>query len=186
MSKPDPLKSEGGKRGTERPRNNGSGRFVKSSGSAERAAEAAKLRSTGMSWDDVALALGFADASGAYRAAQEAMRAIAEPARELRAMELARLDFALRMAWQVMVTEHITVSQGRVVLHPETGLPLRDHGPVLAAIDRVIKIGERRARLLGLDAPTKIEAITVDQIEHAITQLAEELGVHDPRPAIGA
>ena len=32
---------------------------------------------------------------------------------------------------------------------------LRDYAIKLAAMDRLLKIGERRARLLGLDAPTK-------------------------------
>lgn len=185
MARSDAINPPPRKSGTQRPRNGGSGKFVKSAVSAERAAEAAKLRTTGLSWDDIAKALGFADGSGAYRAAQQAMRAIAEPAQELRAIELARLDFALRMAWQAMTAEHITVQQGRVVTDPVTGLPLRDWGPVLAAIDRVVKLGERRAKLLGLDAPTKIEAITVDQIEAAINQLADELGMND-RPAIEA
>ncbi len=186
MSKPDPLKPPARNLGLGRPRNKGTGKFVASADAAERAAEAAKLRTTGMSWQDVADALGFADASGAYRAAQDAMRAIAEPARELRAIELARLDFALRTAWQAMTAKHVTVSQGRVVLDPVSGEPLRDWAPNLAAIDRVVKIGERRARLLGLDAPTKIEAITPDRIEAEIERLAEELGINGPRPAIGA
>lgn len=180
MSRSDPVKPP--RRGA-RTRSSGTGRFVQEVETAERDAKAAELKATGMSYGAVARALGFADESGAYRAAQRAMRAIAEPARELRALELARLDFALQAAWKIMTMAHIAVSNGRVVLHPETGAPLRDYGPVLAAIDRVIRIGERRAKLLGLDAPTKIEAITVDQIEQAINQLAEELGMNDPRPA---
>lgn len=184
MSKPDEVKGRGSRDPGPRTRNSGSGRFVKTAEAAERDAEAARLRSTGMSYGDIAKALGYADASGAHMACSRAMKVIAEPARELRAIELARLDLILREAWTVMVTEHITVSQGRVVAHPDTGLPLRDHGPVLAAIDRILKIAERRARLLGLDAPTKIEAITVDQIEAAIAQLSEELGMNDPKPAI--
>lgn len=185
MSKPDEINPRPRRDPGPRTRNSGSGRFVKTTEGAERDAEAAKLRSTGMAYADIARTLGYADASGAHLACSRAMRAIAEPARDLRAIELARLDLILREAWAVMVAEHITVSQGRVVNHPDTGLPLKDHGPVLAAIDRILKIAERRARLLGLDAPTKIEAITVDQIESAINQLAEELGVND-RQAIGS
>jgi len=178
------TRSDPGNRRERKPpaRNSGTGRWVKDIESAERDAEAARLRATGLSYSDVARQLGFADESGAFRAATRAMRAIAEPARELRAIELARLDFALQAAWKVMTMVHVAVSNGRVVLHPETGEPLRDYGPVLAAIDRVVRIGERRCKLLGLDAPTKIEAITVDQIEHAINQLAAELGMNDPKP----
>ncbi|MFC6575537.1 hypothetical protein ACFQBS_02020 [Planomonospora parontospora] len=43
----------------------------------------------------------------------------------------------------------------------EEGVAL-DHGAVLAAMDRVLKIMDRRARLLGLDAPARHEVLTLD------------------------
>ncbi|GAA2395473.1 hypothetical protein GCM10010404_61300 [Nonomuraea africana] len=63
----------------------------------------------------------------------------------------------------------MTVSQGRVVrlgqpfidddgnaaVDDGRGEPLEDDAPVLAAIDRMLKIQERRAKLLGLDIPVK-------------------------------
>ncbi len=184
MTTPGARKPPPARKALERPRNSGNGKFVKSVDTAERDADACRLRTTGASYADIAKALGFADAAGALRAVQRGMQSIvAEPARELRAIELARLDLALRHAWEVMTRVHITVSQGRVVLDPATGEPLRDYGPVLAAIDRVIRIGERRAKLLGLDAPTRIEAITVDQIEAEINRLALELGMSGSKPA---
>lgn len=35
---------------------------------------------------------------------------------------------------------------------------LLDSGPVLAALDRVLRIQERRAKLLGINAPKKVTA----------------------------
>ena len=50
---------------------------------------------------------------------------------------------------------HVAISNGRVVYQGEN--PVKDDGPALQAIDRLLKIQERRARLIGLDAPVKHE-----------------------------
>jgi len=63
----------------------------------------------------------------------------------------------------VLERNHFTVTQGgQVVYHG--GEALVDDAPVLAAIDRLLKIDEqrrrvdeRRSKLLGLDMPTKVE-----------------------------
>lgn len=55
--------------------------------------------------------------------------------------------------------EPVTDDQGNIIYASE---PLLDSGPILAAIDRLNKIAERRAKLLGLDAPTKAEVTTYD------------------------
>ena len=56
-----------------------------------------------------------------------------EAADEVRALELARLDALLAALW------------------PQQGEP--------AVVDRVLRIMERRAKLLGLDAPTRVDAV---------------------------
>lgn len=47
----------------------------------------------------------------------------------------------------------------------------------LQAIDRLLRISERRSRLLGLDAPvrTRVGTITLDAIESEIERLEREL-----------
>lgn len=88
-----------------------------------------------------------------------------------RRLELARLDHLHSKAMEVLEAFHPMVnagavvrdvvedSDGRVIIDDETGKPktvrLRDQGPLLQAIDRVVRVSERRARLLGLDMPTK-------------------------------
>lgn len=163
----------------------GKGRFIRSIDTAERDAQACRLRSEGRNYDEIARDLGFSDRSLARRAVERALMAvIAEPAAQLRTLELARLDLLLGKAWGVLQAEHIVVSQGRVMAHPDTGEPMRDHTPVLHAIDRVLRISERRCKLLGLDAPVRVEAITVDMVEAEIVRLAAELGMSDARPVL--
>jgi hypothetical protein len=48
------------------------------------------------------------------------------------------------------------VSHGKVVEDPAGG-PLEDSAPRLAAIDRLLRVEERIAKLMGLDAPTRSE-----------------------------
>lgn len=151
------------------------GRFVKSVETAKRDAEAAQLRADGKTYDQIAAELGFSDRSLARRSVERALAAIVqEPADELRRLELLRLDAMWVEAVKVMTTEHITVSQGRVV--ERDGVPIKDDAPTLAAIDRLLKIMERRAKLVGLDSATKVEVLSVDLIDREIAKLTAELG----------
>jgi hypothetical protein len=76
---------------------------------------------------------------------------------------LARLDGLEEAAREVLHRHHITVSNGRVVTLNDTPIP--DAGPVLAAIDRLIKVEDAREknaaalrRLFGLDMPVRVDA----------------------------
>jgi hypothetical protein len=99
---------------------------------AQKKAAALEMRGRGRSYDEIAAALGYADKSGAWRLVEAALgELIREPAEAVKALELERLDKALAALWP-------QVSTGDVF-----------------AIDRLIKIMDRRSRYLGLDAPTK-------------------------------
>lgn len=171
----------------------GNGQFVKSADTAERDAEACRLRTRGLSYREIAAALGYDGEGSAYNAVKRSLNAtLAEPAEEVRKTELQRLDDLYRAALAVLERMHVTVSNGRVVQHRVAGtgtwdaeagrwvdaewVDLADDAPVLAAIDRLLKIQERRARLLGLDAPVKHEVRNVDaldaEIEHLVARLA--------------
>jgi hypothetical protein len=91
--------------------------------------------------------------------------------------ELLRLDELEKRARRVLDRHHITVNNGRVIAID--GEPLQDDGPVLAAIDRLIKIedarrknNESQRKLLGLDAPTKVDA-QVTEVTQQDIELAE-------------
>lgn len=86
-----------------------------------------------------------------------------------------RLDRLESAALKVLERHHITVNNGRVIT--VDGEPLLDDAPVLAAIDRLVKIeaervrnGEALRRLLGLDMPVKVDATV-----HETTQQDLEL-----------
>jgi hypothetical protein len=153
----------------------GRGRFVKSLETAKRDAEAAQLRAEGKTYDQIAETLDFSDRSLARRAVERALAAtVREPADELRQLELIRLDALWVEAVKVMTTEHITVNNGRVI--EVDGVPLKDDAPTLSAIDRLLKIMERRAKLVGLDSATKVEVLSVDALDKEIERLTAELG----------
>ncbi|MDV9194326.1 hypothetical protein [Streptomyces sp. Wh19] len=167
----------------------GKGRFVRTLSTAEREAEAARLRSLGWTYQRIADELGWANKGDAHHAVQKVLRdTVQEAADDLRTLEVERLRGELeRLAaveaevWTVLKREHVTVSNGEIVRLD--GAPLPDDGPVLQAVDRLIKIedarrrnSERRAKLLGLDAPVKQTIALTDERAAAIEALVEELG----------
>ncbi|WP_327333709.1 hypothetical protein [Streptomyces anulatus] len=153
----------------------GKGRFTRTLTTAEREAEAARLRSLGWTYQRIADHLGWANKGDAHHAVSKVLRdTVQEAGDELRALELTRLDRLEIAANEVLEREHVTVSNGRIVVLGESPLP--DDAPVLAAIDRLLKIQERRARLLGLDAPTKQNISISPERAAALEQLVEELG----------
>lgn len=132
----------------------GNGRYTRSRSTAARDAAACRLRARGLTYEQIATDLGMASRSSAYDAVQRALTAtVKEPADEVRQIELVRLDELHRAALAVLEGTHYVVDKGQVVIWE--GAPLVDDGPVLAAVDRLLKVQERRARLLGLDIPVK-------------------------------
>jgi hypothetical protein len=102
--------------------------------------KALTLRKAGVSYVDIAKTLGYKDHSGAWRAVKAGLKkTLQEPADELRTLELARLDDMLKA-----IANHISAGN-------------------LTAIDRALKIQARRAALLGLDMPAKVDVTTDGQ-----------------------
>ena len=150
-------------------------RFARTLETAERDGEIARLRSTGMSFADIGAQFGIsrqAAHQGFKRALAETVR---EASEDVRVTELARLDRLYQEALAVLAARHLVVQNGRVVRDAD-GEPLVDPKPRLGAIDRALKVQERRAKLLGLDAPTKNDVRVTDSLDSRIEQLAAELG----------
>lgn len=140
---------------TEQARNS-RGAFVRTPETARRDAEAAELRAQGYTYQQIADQLRYSDKGEAHHAVQRALQAIVkEPAEKLRTLELARLDAMYEAAMRVLERKHVTVSNGQVIRLDNE--PIEDDTPVLQAIDRLLKVQERRARLLGLDAPKQLD-----------------------------
>lgn len=151
---------------------------AQSVGIAERRAKAVDMRMAGSSYKAISDELGYKTASAACQDVSRALeQAVADQTRSVEAYreeELQRLDLLLVEAWTILKRAHITVSHGRII-KDDFDEPILDDGPTLQAIDRILKIQERRSKFLGLDAPTKVEAITVDAIDDAIAKLVAEL-----------
>lgn len=113
----------------------------------KRQREALAYREAGLSYAEIATELGYANEGGAYKAVQRGLqRALQEPAAHVRALSLSRLDRMLRAIWRAVI------------------------GGDLFAIDRALKIEERRAKLLGLDKADMVD------IEERIRLIARALG----------
>jgi len=123
----------------------------------ERQRQALELRKSGVSFEVIAKKVGYKDASGAYRAVQTALKkTLQEPADELRAIEVERLDQMLLGLWPKAVKGDTW------------------------SVDRVIRIMERRATLLGLDAPLKREITTDITLRDFAERAATQAGL-DPK-----
>jgi hypothetical protein len=158
----------------------GNGRFERNPDTAARDAQAARLRTRGLTYRQIADELGFAGPGKAHEAVKRVLaETVQDAADDLRAVELERLDQMYQAALKVLETEHYAISHGKVIYLEDGGPPLADDGPVLAAMDRLLKIQERRAKLLGLDAPAKTNVTVSDAITSEIEQLAAQLGMSE-------
>jgi hypothetical protein len=151
----------------------GKGRYIRTPETAERDARAAQLRAEGWKLQDIANELGYTDKSNARQAIQRALREIVQgPAEALIQQEAARLDSLYEEALDVLHRDHVMVSHGHIV-KGEDGNPLPDHGPKLAAIDRLVKVRESYRRLFGLDARQKIDV--AGGVRYEIVGLADDV-----------
>lgn len=102
--------------------------------SHQKAVKAVELRKAGMTYVQIAQAVGYGSPEAACKAVSRALEeSIVEPTQGLIQLETERLDRLMLALWK----DATNGNQG--------------------AVDRVLKIMERRAKLLGLDRPTKFE-----------------------------
>lgn len=157
----------------------GNGKFLPSIENLERDTEACKLRTAGWSYPEIAAHLGYHDGSGAFKAVNRMIHRMAqEPTAELVKLEVERLDVLWRDAMEVMRNKHLIVQNGKVVLGTN-GEPMEDDAPRLAAINHLLAIQARRAKLLGLDAPKKVEVLTMEAIKAEIDRMETAMGIAD-------
>lgn len=136
-------------------------------------AEIVALRRQRLSQQEIARRLGISQQRVSQLYRQTLAEIPAQQVDEHRLEDLEQLDYLASKAIEVLERQHVTVSNGRVVsLNDE---PIEDDAPVLAAIAALLKVQERKAKLLGLDAPTKHEVVTLDAIDAEIARLNAEL-----------
>jgi hypothetical protein len=148
----------------DRPHNNNTGRFEPTQDTADRAAQAARLRKQHpqMTYQQIADAVGYSDRGNAWRAIQRCREAVIRQAgAELVESESQQLDDLYVMALEIIERNHVVVSHGRVITmpDPETGeeKPLLDDGPRLQAINTALRIRDQYQNLHGAKQPAKVE-----------------------------
>lgn len=166
------------------------GHYVRTVEAAERDTEAARLHAHGYTDRMIAERLGYPSPQAAGEGRRKILAEIQQaPAAEIIAGEVRKLDMELVRLEQleikvrsVLDAEHITVSNGKIILDPRTDQPLADDSPILQAADRLVKIedarrrnAERRAKLLGLDAEQKVS------VSGGATTLADLLAATEPK-----
>lgn len=123
---------------------------------AERQRRALQMRKSGSTFDQIAKAVGYSNESGARKAVFTALKKLVqEPAEELKKLELERMDVMIQSLWP-------DVLQGKP-----------------RSIEVALKVMDRRAALLGLDAPKQVEDHRIVSMQVMADQIAEETGL-DP------
>lgn len=154
--------------------------------------EASRLAAVGHSALEIAEMLrltdsvtGEPDERRAIKAIQRGLTAVYRfTVDETRLQELQSLDEMERHLWQSLRKQHVLVQQGRVIM--VEGVPVEDERFVLEALDRILKIKERRSKYLGLDAQVRL-SVEADQIGGEIAQLIAAINATDDatREALG-
>ena len=134
----------------------------------DKEAQVVALRREGRSWDTIAQAVGYADPSGAHAAYMRASaRIVKEDIDAIRDMETERLDMLQGAYWRQAMM-----------------------GDVPAGM-QVLRIMERRAKLLGIDQPIRqqVEVISYDAdgIDSEVARLVKllESAEQNPEPNSG-
>jgi len=151
----------------------------------DRDARAVELRRRHLNYQQIATEMGYADKSGAYLAVQRGLAdQCGEASAEVRQLELERLDDIARGFQRIFATRHyvVSVGAGKVVMDPaKPGVPLVDDAPVIQAGLALLRVMERRAKYLGLDAPaqSRVEVISETTVDAEIKRLESEMAGRD-------
>lgn len=85
-----------------------------------------------------------------------------------------RLNDIRRQLYRIISTDHYVLHQGEIVKDPE-GRPLRDDGPVLAALGQLRSLEEQQARLEGTNAREKIDIALERRVDDEATDVVEAI-----------
>jgi hypothetical protein len=191
-----------GETGDDPPRD-GRGKFTRSLKTAQRDHDALALKVKGWSLQRIANELGYASKGAVHNGIRRAFRDLpVAGADEEKRLDLERIDRLIELATEVMERSHVAYSNGQLIRRrvgvevdddgferlDDKGKPIPvyeevlDDGPLLAAIDRIRSLLERRDKIIGYGAPSRsrVEIITPEAIEARIAELEAELAVNDP------
>ncbi len=123
----------------------------------DKEARVVALRRQGYTWDSISSDVGYSSPSSSRDAfIRASRRVLREDVEEIRNLELDRLDLALKAIWPYVETGDIP------------------------AINTMLKIMERRSKMLALDAPKRVfvqdekPPVSVEDLERRIQQILDE------------
>lgn len=85
-----------------------------------------------------------------------------------------RLNEIRRRLYAVIVADHYVLYQGAIV-HDEDDRPLKDNGPVLAALAQLRGLEEQQAKLEGTNAREKIDLALTRRVDEESTDVVEAI-----------
>lgn len=135
----------------------------------ERDLKIVALKREGLSFQQIANQVGISKSGvilGFQRVKKRVEAKTDESYAEYREEQLARVATMREVVADIIAARHVTISNGHVISEmtgrdddgkPVYGDPYEDHGPVMAAVDRMVKLDEHEAKLLGLFAKTEVD-----------------------------
>lgn len=156
---------------------NARGRAIRTVEKAALDQRAAAMRARSMSYDQIGAELGLSR-SAAFASVQRAMRDTLDQGREeaeaLRQIELDKLDYLERRLFGIIQKKHVHVTPSGKIAYLN-GEPVEDDDPIVKAIDSLLRVQQRRARLLGLDRPVEVHVEA--QVDFAFRALTAALAM---------
>jgi hypothetical protein len=155
------------------------GRFVRTPEQIAEDRRAADLRSLGYTYQMIADRFDV-DVSTAHRMVARAVAEVpTEGAEQVRKIELEKLDNAERYLQSIIQNPPVKVSASGRIVKDDKGNPVIDEGARMEAVNGILKAQQARARLLGLNAPTRIqEEVVIYEADPGREQRIRELIQH--------
>lgn len=91
------------------------------------------------------------------------------------AAQLLRFQDIRRNLYRIIATRHLHVTPGGKIVEGPDGEPLRDDGPVLAALAQLIQLEDRQARVEGTYAREKLDIALSRRVEDEATDVVEAI-----------
>lgn len=102
-----------------------------------------------------------------------------EYADQIIAKQTAELEAIREKAWQVVRTKHYQITKEGTVAKDDEGRALLDTAPNVSAMQLLLKVQEREARMLGTDQPKKIDVnaqvVTLDLVKASVLEMRRQV-----------
>lgn len=114
-------------------------------------------RKAGMTLQEIGDKFGITKGAVFNRIRKYSTEIVETAADSYRDHEIEKLDEMETKLWEIVGKKHYRVDHGKLIVLGQEGEEevLSDDEPIMKAIDRLLKVMERRAKLLGLDNPVK-------------------------------